>query len=70
MHTDTPANNIFHGPITNLLSTLYILVEVLSRARVKRGESLNDFKFGASVGRFLSDSAASTAVKGLIDLLF
>ena len=45
---------------------LCILVEVLSRAQVKRGKSLNDFKFGASVGRFSSEGAASKAVKGLI----
>ena len=31
----------------------------------KEGENLNDVKFGTSVGRFSSDSAASTAVKGL-----
>ena len=65
MHTDTSANSIFDGPITNLLSILYILVEVLSLAQAKRGESLHDFKFGAFIGRFSSDSAASTAVKGL-----
>ena len=28
-------------------------------------KSLNDFKFGTSVGRFPSDGAASRAVKGL-----
>ena len=30
------------------------------------GKSLKDFKFGTSIGRFPSDSAASTAVKGLM----
>ena len=30
------------------------------------GKSLNDFKFGTSVGRFSSEGAASMAVKGLI----
>ena len=30
------------------------------------GNSLNDFKFSASIGRFSSDGAAGTAVKGLI----
>ena len=48
---------------------LCILVEVLSRAHVKRGKSLNDFKFGTSTGRFSSAGAASTAVKGLINFL-
>ena len=34
---------------------------------MQRGEkSLNDFKFGTSVGRFPSDGTASTAVKGLM----
>ena len=31
----------------------------------KREKSLNDFKFGTSIGHFPSDSTASTAVKGL-----
>ena len=66
MHTYTPANSIFDGPITNLLSVLCSSVEVLSRADLKRGESLNDFKFGTSAGRFSNDGAASTAAKGLI----
>ena len=60
-----PANNIFDGPITNLLSILCILVEVLSRAHANRGKSLNDFKFGTSIGHFPSDGAESTAVTGL-----
>ena len=67
MYTDTPANSIlFDGPITTLLSIRCILIEVLSRADAKRGKRLNDFKSGTSIGRFSSDSAASTAVKGLI----
>ena len=62
-----PANSILDGSITALLSVLCILVEleVLSCALVKKVKSLNDFKFGTSVGRFLIDGAASTAVKGL-----
>ena len=39
---------------------LCILVEVVSRALANRVKSLNDFKFGTSIGRFLSE-----AVKGL-----
>ena len=65
MHTYTPANSVFDGPITDLLSVLCVLVEVLSRAHAKREKSLNGFKFGTSTGRFSSDVAASTAVKGL-----
>ena len=34
---------------------------------MRRGkQSLHDFRFGTSVGRFLSDGAASMAIKGLI----
>ena len=58
-----PANSIFDGSITNLLSILCIWVKVLSRAHANRGKSLNDFKFGMSIGRFPSDGAESTAVK-------
>ena len=68
MHAYTPTNSIFDGPVTNLLSVLCVSVEVLAHA--KRGKSLNDFKFGpsnSSTGRFLSDGAASTAVKGLTE---
>ena len=61
MHTYAPTNSIFDGPMTDLLSVLRILVDVHSRAHARRAKSLNDFKFG----RFSSDGAASTAVKGL-----
>ena len=61
MHTYAPTNSILDGPVTDLLSVLCILVEVPSRAHAKRAKSLDDFKFG----RFSSDGAASTAVKGL-----
>ena len=60
-----PATSIFDGPITNLLSILCILIEIVSRARAKGGKSLNDFKFGTIVGRFQSDGVASMAMKGL-----
>ena len=40
-------------------------VEDLTCSHAKRGKSLNDLRFGTSVGRFLSDGAASRAVKGL-----
>ena len=44
------------------------MAEILSCAHAKGEESLNDFKFGTFIGRFLflSDSAANVAVKGLI----
>ena len=58
VHTYTPANSIFEGPITTLLSILCILIEVLLRAHAKREKSLNNFKFGASIGRISSDGAA------------
>ena len=66
MHLYTSANSISDGPMTNLLSTLCILAEVLSRAHAKGGKGLNDFKFGTFIGRFQSDCKASMAVKGLI----
>ena len=43
MHTDTPANSIFDGPLTNMLSVRCILVEGLSSAQAKRGKSLNQY---------------------------
>ena len=72
MHTYTPANSVFDGLTTNLLSLLCILVEVISRAHamgwggVGWGGCLNGFKFGTFIGRFPSDGAARMAVKGLI----
>ena len=66
MHTCTPANSISDGPITNLLSILCVLIEVLSRAHAAEEISLNDFKFATFIGRFPSDGAASMAVKGLM----
>ena len=64
-HNYTPANNIFDGPVTNLLSKLCILVKVMSGVHSKGEKSLNDLKFGTFVGRFPSDGAASMTVKGL-----
>ena len=57
MYTYPPANSIFDGPITNLLSVPCILIEVLSRVQAKGAETL--------IGRFSSDGAANMAVKGL-----
>ena len=75
MHTYTPASSIFDSLITNLLSILCILTEILSGTHAKSGGGggggigggggLNDFKFGISIGRFPSDGAACVAVKGL-----
>ena len=36
----TPANSIFDGPITTLLSMLCILVDAVSCVHAKRGQSL------------------------------
>ena len=58
VHTYMPADSIFHGPVTNILSVLCILIELFSRARAKGGKKLNDFKFGSFIGRFPSDGAA------------
>ena len=65
MHTYAPENSVFDGLITNLLSILCILVEVISRAYAKEVKSLNGFKFGTFIGRFPSDGAAGMTVKGL-----
>ena len=62
-----PPNSIFDGPVTNLLSILCTLIEILSRAQTKgaKKRSLNGFKFATSIGLFPHDGAASMAVKGL-----
>ena len=36
----------FNGPLTNLLSVLYILIEIISHAHAKGKKDLNDLKFG------------------------
>ena len=52
MHTYMLANSISEGPITNLLSILCIMIEILPCAHAKcvcgvgGGGGLNDFKFG------------------------
>ena len=62
------ADSVFDDPITNLLSTLCILIEILyllmHREKEKR-RSLNYFRFGTFTGRFPSDGSESMAVKGL-----
>ena len=69
MHTYTPPDGIFDGSVTNLLSILSILTEILQRAHAKAvKKSLNGFKFGIFIGRFPSDGAAGMTVKGLIRL--
>ena len=60
-----PADSVFDGPVTSLLSTLCILIEILSPAHAKGEKSLNDFKFGTFTGCFPSDGAASMGVNGL-----
>ena len=66
MHTYTPADSTFDGPITNLLSVLRILMEIFSGAHAKGVQSLNDFKFGIFIGHFPNDGVASMAMKGLM----
>ena len=51
--TDAPANSMFSGPVTHLLSVLCVLMELLSRASAKkRTKRLQGFKFRAFIGRF------------------
>ena len=66
MHTCMPTNSISDGPITNLLSILCVLTELLSGANATEKIGLNDFKFATFIGRFPSEGAASMAVKGLM----
>ena len=54
VHIYTLAKNTFDGLITNLLSVLWILIEILSRDHVKEKKGLNDLKFGTFIGRFWS----------------
>ena len=65
MHTYTPANSIFDGPVRNPLSVRYIFIAFPSRAHAKGWKKQNDFKLDTSGGHFPSDRAASMAVKGL-----
>ena len=53
--------------VTNLLSILQILTEIISHAHLKGEKSLNDFKFGTCIGWCPGDSEASMTVKGLND---
>ena len=57
MHTYASSNSIFDGPVTNVLSVLCILIEILSRAHAKGQKSRNDFRRGAPFGRFPSDGS-------------
>ena len=40
VHTYTPANSIFYGPVTNLLSVLCILIGILLRAHTQGKKAL------------------------------
>ena len=65
MNTYTTINSVFDGPITNVLPTLCILIELLSRTHTYGAKKPYWFQFGTFIGRFLSDGASSLAVKGL-----
>ena len=67
MHAYTPANSIFDGPITNLLSTLCILLDRnYFTCWCQGGKGLNEFKFGTFTDGFQSDGGVSMAVKRII----
>ena len=66
MHTYTPANSIFDGPITNLLSVLSILIDVLSRAHAKGEKALMISNLALLLVIFRVAGEASMAVNGLI----
>jgi len=63
-----PANRIFDGPVTNLLSVLCILIEIIPCAHVK-GWVLTILNLALSLVIFQVIGAASMAVKGLTLLL-
>ena len=63
VHPYTPANSIFSGTVTNLLSKHFDRKPFTSSCQRKKG--LIDFKFCTFTGRFQSDAAANIAVKGL-----
>ena len=65
MQSYTPANGIFDGPITNLLSVLCVLIQIFSPAHPKREKCLNCFKLGTFSDRVQCDGAESMTVKGL-----
>ena len=46
-------NSIFYGPITHLLSKLYVLMKTFSNPGAKKKRiRLNGFKFSTFIGRF------------------
>ena len=59
--TFMPANSILDGPVTNLLSTLCILIEVLSCAHAKRRKGPINFKFGTLTDHFFFQVTAPQA---------
>ena len=56
-HIRAPENSILDGPITNLLSILCLLIEVLSRAHAKRRKGPINFKFGTLIDKFFQVTA-------------
>ena len=51
--TDAPAHSIFSGPVTHLLSVLYILMKIHSHASAKeKTKRLKGFQFCSFIGRF------------------
>ena len=55
VHTCTPANSIFYGPIGNLLLMLGILIEIFFMCSCEGEKGLIDFTFGIFIGRFSSE---------------
>ena len=68
VHTCTPPDAVFDGPITNLHSALCILLEIPLCAHAKGGKKgHNDVRFGTFIGRFPTDPLSSMAVKWLMN---
>ena len=66
MHTYTPADSIFDGPATYVLSVLHFDRNPVTCSCDGEKKDHNDFKLGTFIGRFQSDGAASMAAKGLM----
>ena len=68
MHSCTPANSIFDGPITYLLLILRSFIEIFSPAHAQAGKGSMISNLALSLIVFRVIVAASVAVKGLSTL--
>ena len=67
MHTYTHPNCMFDGPVTNLLSILSVLIEILSRAHAVGEEALIVSYLALLLVVFRVPARQSMAAKGLME---